>query len=127
MESIQVIAIRVCGAATGVSLLVAFAGFIARYFDSWRVPHLGMTGGAAFIVALTAFIVANVSQATTARSVCAGSAAVIAVGAALRILAASASGSSISVVDVLLTVATFALLLPLYRRVWGRASTSLAS
>jgi hypothetical protein len=134
MERFQATAVRVCGIATLVTVLLAAAELSASLLGLTVFPKLQMAMGVAVLVALTGFVLANVRSRAAAESVSLSAATVVAVLSALYVYKVLASpvgpfvpaGPSLNIVDAALVCGLLALMVVMCRGVWsgGRAASA---
>jgi predicted branched-subunit amino acid permease len=121
MESSRVTAIRVCGLATLVVVVLALAGLASLAFGMSGLPVLRATLGMAVLVAFAAFLLANITNRDTAKAVCIGAIGFAAVGAVLRLFAVAGELTTPGIVDAGFAFAVALLFVPLVRSVWSRS------
>jgi FtsH-binding integral membrane protein len=129
MLSRQDKAVRICGVATLVVVLLALATLGSRAFDIEGLPEVRLTMGVAVLVAFAAFLVANVSDTRAARLVCVAVLSIVAIGGCVRayVLVATHDWTALTLLDGWLAIGVALLFVPLCRSVWHEARSSPAA
>jgi len=127
MDAIRATAVRVCGAATLIVVVTALLEFAQQLTGVRLLPWLQLSTGAAVLVSIASFAVANAPRRSVAESICQCSIAVVAVLAALRVYELVATHASASIPDIALSLGSFALLGHLCRSVLLTSAASRTS
>lgn len=118
MNARQVLAVRVCGAATLVVSGLAIATFATRFVGLESFPIVRLSMGAAVLVAGSAFLLANVVNANVCKAICAAASALIALIGGFAICDLAGGRASFHLVDGCVALGIVTLLAPLCRSVW---------
>jgi|RhiMethySRZTD1v2_1073278.scaffolds.fasta_scaffold929918_2 hypothetical protein len=122
MKSFQATAIRICGAATLVVVLIAVVEIGQLVLGMQTLPTLSLSLGLAVLVSFAAFLVANAPRIEVAQGICLSSVAVIAV--LLPLYVYKSGLASLGFLDVALALLDLALLAGLCRRVLARRAAA---
>jgi len=122
MKSFQATAIRICGAATLVVVLIAVVEIGQLVLGMQTLPTLSLSLGLAVLVSFAAFLVANAQRIEVAQGICLSSVAVIAV--LLPLYVYKSGLASLGFLDVALALLDLALLAGLCRRVLARRAAA---